>query len=191
MLSDELLLSFVPLFLIRHPALVVDSYYRAKACVQTELSKSHMVYSTGVRIARAFFEWYEAAASESNMSAGEGEDADHQWARKGYPILVDADDIVEGDTVQRLATAIGMDPEKIPQQWETRSTDGLDTNSKLFVQAMWGSTRIDKSKSSKGLDLEAKFESWNELYGPEVGKMMADLTNEHMEDYLWLTKRKF
>lgn len=188
MLSDEMLLSFVPVLLIRHPALVVDSYYRAKGFSNVaDLCQSYVTYSTSMHFTRALFEWYAATAASKSASAA----VDIQLARKWYPILIDADDILEGDTVQRLAKAIGMDPDQILEQWEARSTDGLEPKKRRFVQGMWGSTRIDKSKSSKGLDLEAKFKSWNELYGMEVGKVLADLTNSHMRDYLWLKSHKF
>ncbi|KAJ6779663.1 hypothetical protein PWT90_08909 [Aphanocladium album] len=179
MLPDKILLSFVPVFLIRHPALVVDSYHRAKGFLSAaKLRQSQVAHSTGLQLTRALFEWYSTAST----AAAEG---------KGRPILVDADDVLEGDTVQRLARAVGMDPDQILGRWETRSTDELEPGNKRFVTGLWCSTGIDRSKSSKGLNLKDKFEAWNELYGEEVGRALADLTSRHMSDYEWLKSRKF
>ncbi|KAM3483288.1 hypothetical protein MY8738_003363 [Beauveria namnaoensis] len=67
----------------------------------------------------------------------------------------------------------------------------MDPRARPFVKDLWGSTCIDRTKSAKGLDLDAKFRSWNELYGVEEGKTLADLTNNQMEGYLGLKSRKF
>ncbi|TQV98689.1 hypothetical protein V2A60_007602 [Cordyceps javanica] len=191
MLSDEMLLSFVPIFIIRHPALVVDSYYRARAFTgAADLLQSTTPLSTGARLTKALFCWY-MAATDARPAAATAPETGPLPGRKAYPIIVDADDILEGDTMQRLASVIGIDPERIPQQWEARSTGGLEPRKKRFVGDLWESTGIDRSKGSKSLDLEAKFNSWNESYGLEVGKLLADLANSHMEDYLWLKSRKF
>ncbi|KAM3509555.1 hypothetical protein MY10362_000549 [Beauveria mimosiformis] len=192
LLSDETLLSFVPLFLIRHPALVVDSYYRVKGHPPAAALRRSLLfsYSVGVQLTRALFDWYMAAAASSSASATAAS-TDMLLGSKGYPIVVDADDLLQGDTVQRLARTIGMDPAQILQQWETQSTDIMDPPGRPYVKGLWESTGIDRTKSAKGLDLEAKFKSWNELYGVEVGKTLADLTNNQMEGYLWLKSRKF
>ncbi len=184
LLSDDTLLSFAPVFLIRHPALVAESYYRAKGSLSAaDLRQSNAPFSTNLRFTRALYEWYEAAAASPPAT-------DSNSQRRRRPILVDADDLLEGDTVQRLATALGMDPAQILRQWEPQSTEGLAPDKKPFVQDMWESTCIDKSKSAKGLDLEAKLKSWNELHGDEMGKVLADLTVSRMEDYMWLKSRK-
>ncbi|KAM3534510.1 hypothetical protein MY4038_002198 [Beauveria bassiana] len=192
LLSDETLLSFIPLFLIRHPALVVDSWYRAKGHPPAAVLRDSLLvsYSVGVQLTRALFDWYAAAEASSPASATAA-CTNMLLGRKSYPIVVDADDLLEGDTVQRLARTIGMDPAQILQQWETQSTDIMDPRVRPFVKDLWASTGIDKTKSAKGLDLEAKFKSWSDLYGVEVGKTLADLTNDQMEGYLWLKSRKF
>ncbi|KAM3514052.1 hypothetical protein MY11210_002264 [Beauveria gryllotalpidicola] len=168
LLSDEMLLSF------GHPPAAV-------------LRRNHIPYSIGVQLTKALSDWYTAAAASASATAG----ADILLGSKGYPIVVDADDLLQGDTVQRLARTIGMDPAQILQQWATKSTESMAPDQRPFVEDLWGSTAIDTAKSADGLDLEAKFKSWNELYGVEVGKTLADLTNNQMEGYLWLKSRKF
>ncbi|OAA81566.1 hypothetical protein LEL_01111 [Akanthomyces lecanii RCEF 1005] len=189
LLSDEMLLSFAPVFLIRHPALVVESYYRAIDFPPApDLWRSNAPWSTSLHFTRALFEWYEAATLSSPSTVGA--EVGNLSISKTHPIVVDADDILEGDTVQRLAEMIGMDPEQILQQWDAQSTEGLDPGKKRFLKGLWESTGIDMSKSSRGLDLETKFGSWNELHGVEVGEALADLTKRQMGDYMWLKCRK-
>ncbi|KAM3559654.1 hypothetical protein ARSEF4850_004024 [Beauveria asiatica] len=188
LLSDEMLLSFVPLFLIRHPALVVDSWYRVHG--HPPAAALPVPYLWDVQLTRALFDWYTAAAASSSASATAAS-TNILLGRKGYPIVVDADDLLQGDTLQRLARTIGMDPAQILQKWETQSTDSWPPYDRPFIKDLWSSTGIDTTKSAKGLDLEAKFKSWNELYGVEIGKTLTDLTNNQMEGYLWLKSRKF
>ncbi len=189
LLSDEMPLSFAPVFLIRHPALVVESYYRAIDFPSApDLWRSNAPWSTSLHFTRALFEWYEAAALSSPSAATA--EAGKLSRSKTHPIVVDADDILESDTVQRLAEMIDMDPEQILQQWDAQSTEGLDPGKKRYVKGPWDSTGIDMSKSSRGLDLETKFGSWNELHGVDVGEALADLTKGQMGDYMWLKSRK-
>ncbi|KAJ4164490.1 hypothetical protein LMH87_006163 [Akanthomyces muscarius] len=145
-----------------------------------DLWRSNAPSSTSLHFTRALFEWYEAATLLSPSTAGA--EVGNLSISKTHPVVVDADDILEGDTVQRLAEMIDMDPEQILQKWDAQSTEGLE--------GLWESTGIDMSKSSRGLDLETKFGSWNELHGVEVGEALAFLTKRQMGDYMWLKSCK-
>ncbi|OAA61519.1 acid phosphatase [Cordyceps fumosorosea ARSEF 2679] len=111
-------------------------------------------HATGARLTRALYEWY--------LQAGH---------RPGPVIVLDADEVLEGDTA--------------------RSSEGLDAKRRRFVGDLWGSTGIDASKSARRLDVEAKFASWREMYGAEADEAMTELATSHMEDYMWLKSRKF
>lgn len=177
--TDEMLLSFTPVFLIRHPALLVDSFYRAKSRANmSDFGDNYAPYSNSLCAIKCLFEWYEAADNETGD-------------KMCYPIVIDADDLLEGDTVARLAQRLGMNPDKIPHSWAARSTEGLEAERKSFVEGLWNSTRIDTSKSSRGLDVAALERSWGDVYGSEVGSVLQHFTNKQMEHYLWLKSRRF
>lgn len=186
MLTDEFLRSFVPVFLVRHPALMVDSWWRTEtrggSPPDLTITTRQRVY--GMALARELYDWYAAlgAASDDDGALAPG--------RKAVPIVVDADDVLEGDTVHRLAATLGMDPAQVLQSWEAKSTDGLVPMVKSYVQGIWESTGIDKSKSARFLDLEAMYSGWRELYGNEVGNAMVKLTESYMPDYEYLKSKK-
>lgn len=194
MLPDGFLTSFVPLFLIRHPALMIDSWYRTEARVgmAPDISLRTRELSQGLGIARILYDWYAdrlarksdttTTSSSSSSIAAPGD--------VGYPIVVDADDILEGDTVRRLTETISMDPAQVLSRWEKKSTDGMVPIDKSYVEGIWQSTGIDTSKSAKFLDLEAKYKSWHELYGDEVGDYLVNLTEENLVDYNYLRAKK-
>ncbi|OAA53885.1 hypothetical protein ISF_08587 [Cordyceps fumosorosea ARSEF 2679] len=180
MLPDAYLLSFVPVFLIRHPALMVDSWWRTetRAGMPPDTSLSTRVLAHGLGLARQLHDWYDAR----HCPGGAG--------GTGVPIVVDADDVLEGDAVHRLASTVGMDPKQVLQSWEAKSTDGLLPIHKSYVQGIWESTGVDKSKSARRLDVRAKYKGWRETYGEETGEFMERLTESYMPDYEYLKSRR-
>ncbi|EGX94161.1 hypothetical protein CCM_02432 [Cordyceps militaris CM01] len=182
MLTDKYLLSFVPVFLVRHPALMVDSWWRTETragtppnTAQTTRARAH-----GLGLARQLYDWYAAAAAGGDGRPGE----------RGVPLVLDADDVLEGDAVHRLARVVGMDPAQVLESWDAQSTDGLAPIHKSYVQGIWESTGVDRSKSARWLQLEAKYASWRELYGAEVGDYMVRLTESYLPDYEYLKSKK-
>ncbi|KAJ6783129.1 hypothetical protein PWT90_01427 [Aphanocladium album] len=184
LLADEYLTSFVPVFLVRHPALILDSWYRteARAGHTPDLRLMTRVRSLSPELTRQMYDWYAKLVADSDRELAPGS--------RGVPIVVDADDILEGDTVHRLAKTIGMDPAQVLESWESKPTDGLIPMVKSYVQGIWESTGIDKSKSSKFLDVEEKYKSWYELYGDEVGDHLVNLTKEFLPAYEYLKSKK-
>ncbi len=186
MLADAFLQSFVPVFLVRHPALIVDSWWRTETRAgsppNTSLTTRERGYGLG--LARQLYDWYAGlmAASDDGAALAPG--------RKAVPIVVDADDILEGDTVHRLARTVGMDPAQVLESWEAKSTEGLIPMHKSYVQGIWESTGIDRSKSSKSLDLEAKYKGWRETYGDEAADTMVRVTESYLPDYEYLKSKK-
>ncbi|OAA67729.1 hypothetical protein LEL_10352 [Akanthomyces lecanii RCEF 1005] len=186
MLTDEFLLSFVPVFLVRHPALMVDSWWRTetRAGSPPDLTLTTRQRGHGLGLARQLYDWYAA------LGAASDDDGALVPGSRAVPIVVDADDILEGDTVHRLAETVGMDPAQVLESWEAKSTEGLVPMHKSYVQGIWESTGIDKSKSARFMDLEAKYRGWRELYGDEVGNAMAKVTESYMPDYEYLKSKK-
>lgn len=184
MLTDDFLTSFVPVFLIRHPVLVVDSWYRTdvRAGITPDLALTCRKNGLSYEFTRKLYDWYVGLVADSDTAMRPGD--------KAFPLVLDADDVVEGGVVQRFAKTVGMDPEQVLSSWEAKSTEGLDSIKKSYVQGIWESTGVDKSKSSKFLDVEAKYKSWRELYGKEVGDYLVALSEEFMPDYEYMKSKK-
>ncbi|OAA37498.1 hypothetical protein BBO_07528 [Beauveria brongniartii RCEF 3172] len=146
MLADTYLVSFVPIFLVHHPALMVDSWFRAS----TRASHPPDPCLT----TRALYDWY-AARLITATSDEEQSPPTPTPGCKGVPIVVDADDVLEGDTVARLTAIIGMDPAQVLREWEAQSTEVMVPLDKSYMQDLCDSTGIDTSKSARRLDIKA------------------------------------
>ncbi|KAM3431533.1 hypothetical protein MY4824_007052 [Beauveria thailandica] len=157
MLPDNYFVSFVPIFLVRHPALVVDSWFRASttACHPPDPCLTARARCT-----------------------------------TGVPIVVDADDVLEGDTVPRLTAVIGMDPAQVIRGWEAQSTEGMVPLDKSYMQGICDLTGIDTFKSARRLDIDDMYRSWRETYGEEVAEYIAKVTESYLPDYDYMKSKK-
>lgn len=187
MLSDETLLSFIPIFQVRHPALVAESWYRAETRIgEVDLSQKFWEHIIDFGYSRRLYDWYiTACAEKSNKSKNNG---------PYEPIIVDCDDILDGSTtINKLCKLCNLDPEQIEYQWDKREmTDDESTNAifKSYVCGLWNSTSIDKSKSGKNLDLEEKRQQWEVEFGKHVADWLYQFVENSMEDYVYLKDRK-
>lgn len=191
---DNFLNSWLPIFLIRHPALVFESWYRTEMRAgQIDLfDKSLATYYTTYKYSRWLYDWYTRQATAANKSLdtttqGEGE--------AGVPIIVEADDIMERTPViEKICHLCGMDPEHVRYEWEKHTPNpDIPMQGALFtsyLQGIWNSTTIDKSKTSRGLDMEAKREDWKLQYGGKIAAELDRLVEEAMPDYLYLHEKK-
>ncbi|KAM0669279.1 hypothetical protein MY8738_004311 [Beauveria namnaoensis] len=200
MLTDAYLVSFVPIFLIRHPALMVDSWFRAstRAGHPPDPCLTTRARGRGLGLARELYDWYAArllttATSDESRSRSRSSSSPPTPPTpgcKGVPIVVDADDVLEGDTVPRLTAVIGMDPAQVLRGWEAQSTEGMVPLDKSYMQGICDSTGIDTSKSARRLDIDAMYRSWRETYGHEVAEYMVKVTESNLPDYEYMKSKK-
>lgn len=108
------------------------------------------------------------------------------------PIVIEADDMMEKPpTIETSCDLLGMDKSCIPQTWDViKAPDGAGCRELKFMSGYWNSTSIDRSKSSRGLDLVAKTELWREEFGPEIGDELWRLVQAAIPDYEYLKARR-
>ncbi|KAM3501775.1 hypothetical protein MY10362_005290 [Beauveria mimosiformis] len=192
MLTDTYLVSFVPIFLVRHPALMVDSWFRTstRAGHPPDPCLTTRARGRGLGLMRALYDWYVARLMTATSDEEQSPPPPPTPGCKGVPIVVDADDVLEGDTVARLTAIIGMDPAQVLREWEAQSTEGMVPLDKSHMQDLCDSTRIDTSKSARRLDIKAIYRSWRETYGEEVADYMVKVTESYLPDYEYMKSKK-
>lgn len=182
-LPDEILTSVIPLFIIRHPALVVESWYRTESRALTlDLSSKSWQTLVGYDFLREVYDWLHERCPEQ-MGAYKG---------KGpfRPLVIEADDIIEdGRAITKLCTLINMDPSLVPSEWEAQELPKNDW-SRSYVQGLFNSTAIDKSKSAKDLKLEERYQKWRDEFGTEVAEHLIKCTEMDLANYYYLKERK-
>jgi hypothetical protein len=110
-IDDELLKSFTPVFLIRHPALVVRSYWQVNVeNVHSEPEDEQFKWMISVRWVRILFEYFR------------------QQHKGQIPVLIDAEDVVyrTSELADELCQRLGVDAGGVITQWTPEGRDPND-----------------------------------------------------------------
>ncbi|EGD91157.1 hypothetical protein H113_00957 [Trichophyton rubrum MR1459] len=186
---DEYLLLWQPVFMIRHPALIVESWYRAETRVVPINVKDKVWSYLTFWYSRSLYDWYVTRATESDgtKTAAEVKSASSPW-----PIVVDADDVLSGECLAKLCSACGMSAEHIKFEWEELPLEAQDVSKRhmSYMCDLWTSTGLNQSKSSKGLDMEVRYGKWKEEFGGSVAEGLYEHVQKLMPDYEYLKRRK-
>ncbi|EFQ98482.1 hypothetical protein MGYG_01510 [Nannizzia gypsea CBS 118893] len=168
-LPDEYLALWQPVFIIRHPALVVESWYRAETRVSPVNVRDRVWSYLSFRYSRSLYDWYASNATASN---GTETAVDGKGASFLRPIVVEADDILSGECLTKFCDACGMSAEHIKYEWEQIPPEGQDVSVRhlSYLGGLWQSTGLDQSKSSKGLDMDVRYGKWKEEFGDSVAE---------------------
>jgi hypothetical protein len=175
---DAFVSSFRAIFLIRHPALSFESWYRAESAARhIDIFDKAWSFYTTFQYSRQMYDWYLSRAVD---------DAD------STPIVIEADDMMEKrSTIDTLCDMLGMDKSCVPQEWDViQAPVGAGCRELKFMSGYWNSTAIDRSKSSRGLDLAGRRVAWREGFGTEVGEELWRLVQEAMPDYEYLKGKR-
>lgn len=126
LIDDALLETFTPIFLIRHPILVVSSYYEVNLqSIGADVQDEQFVWMTSVRWVRMLFDFYR---------------------NRGYgqPIVVDAEDVVHRsvDVTNAICNRFGLDPDGVSLQWEAEPL--TDKPGEFFKKRLRGSRGVEK-----------------------------------------------
>ncbi len=184
-LPDGFLLSWQPLFLIRHPALTFESWYRMELQVTTvELDTPPFYFFTSYNCTRQLYDWYASKVAADHS-------ATNSDVISSKPLVIDADDIMQQASLERLCELIKTDPSSLLLNWEvTKKPESMNPRLGAFMTFLWQSTSIDRSKSSAGIDLAARHEQWKVEFGAEAANLLLQRVNNAMEDYNYLHSRK-
>ena len=171
--SDDLMLSWTPIILIRNPVLIYESWLRAEGEPYPDLDSQYAKIYTTLRFQRYIFDWYTAHPDQPIQ-----------------PIVLDADDVIERqDVVEKLCEAVGMDKERLLYAWEPTPTPAkfqANERFKRFLQSIQGSTGVDRSKTSHDVVLENRMEQWRETFGWDRAATLAKRVQESWPDYEYL-----
>lgn len=174
---DSFLKSWKPVFLIRHPAPTFESWYRAESSARhIDLSDKSWSFFTSFQYSQQLYDWFLSnSTDESSM-----------------PIVIDADDILDkSSTIKKLCSSLGMDTQHIPDKWDViQAPENAGCRESKFMGDYWNSTSIDSSKSSRGLDMAAKYTKWQADFGPDVANELLNIVEKAMPDYNYLKSKK-
>jgi hypothetical protein len=173
-LPDRFLLSMQPIFLIRHPALMLPSYLRASKLIRAGAhpSQPRTAMHMTLRYTRALYDWYLDTAIEGRM-----------------PRVIDADDIMTNPAaVRQLCVESGLDPDALQYEWE--EVHDVRPKWKVFTARINASTGIVKGLDARDLDVEAEKAKWILEWGEDEAESLAKFVEDTMSDYEYLRSRR-
>jgi hypothetical protein len=161
--SDNEMLSWQPIVLIRNPIAVYESWLRAEGKPYPRLDTGFSIIYTTMQFQRRIFDWYRQVFQDGTTGL--------------FPIIIDADDLLEDhESVVKLCNILGMNSEELVFHWR------IDR----YLRTIRSSTGVDRSKISKGFDLEKKEEEWTQEFGQVEASILARRVKESWSDYEYL-----
>lgn len=188
-LPDQFLETWLPTFLIRHPALVFPSIYRTAVDNQgLEIVKAdsgiHALEMT-LHWSRTLYDWFSRRLQTSESTS----DAGATW-----PIIIDADDLMTGSEVLiRYSKLLGFDPSKLKISWPAAGSEELNKMSNLerrMLSTISTSTGVVQGKTSTNLDIDQEAQNWKTEFGQEEGERMERWVRAAMPDYEYMRARR-
>lgn len=197
-LPDEYLRTFHMAFIVRHPALMFPSFYRAMrkmvelGVIEEENVGGVMAANMTLRFSRLLYDW-----------ALEQDDPDAR------PVILDAHEVIhKPEAVARFCELVGLDPDAIKFEWETKSNSkdtrapnqNPDLNKEqrtlwspeavgVMVSTLTGSSGVVKSKAPGVVDIAVEAIKWKDEFGPETADMLEKRVRDAMPDYEYLKAR--
>ncbi len=183
---DSFLRTWIPTFMIRHPALVFPSLYRTS--VDLEGPEDARKNANGMfrlemtwRWSRSLYQWYNREWEQGSTTSP--------------PVIIDADDIIlRPEIVLKYCELVGLESDKCRFQWEHASIeeeDGMNFIERRMKSSLLSSSGIlQQGKVAAGLEIQAEAHKWKGEFGEEEAKKIEKWVAAAMPDYEFLKERR-
>lgn len=183
---DEFLQTWLPIFLVRHPALAFPSYYRTQLDLKLATKKDDKQLELWMTLhwSRTLYDWYSQKLCDSISE------------RETWPIVLDAEDVTHRPEVLiRLCEIVGMDPTKLQFSWKPMSKEDVNdlipnVMERRFLSTVLASSGVIKEKTSINIDIDIEAKKWKEEFGEDMGEQMERWVRAAMPDYEYMTTRR-
>ncbi|PYH97345.1 hypothetical protein BO71DRAFT_468253 [Aspergillus ellipticus CBS 707.79] len=199
---DEYLRTWRMVFIIRHPALVFPSFFRAMDRISdTELFEPGTLPGTlaanmTLRWTRWLFEWCQEQSGTA-------------------PMLLDAYDVIHRPlVVRRFCELAGLDPTKMMFEWERTANGDSDPHCpgyeaarqngvveehmaiweksmKIMTSTLDGSEGVMKEKEPGVVDIVEEAKKWRVEFGDRMAGVVEKAVWDAMPDYEYLQAQRF
>jgi len=184
MLPDDFLKTFLPIFLIRHPALAFPSLHRKmeelKDAGDVDVSGQPPAQETIMRMkwSRILYDIYRNTSTEDDI----------------WPVVIDADDIINHpEVLVQLCEITGLDKTKLKFSWEPATESelgGMTGLAKAMLSTVIASSGLIKDKAATDLDIDVEAKKWKTEFGESEGGEIEKLVRDAMPDYEFLRSKR-
>ena len=194
-LPGYVLLYYLPIFLIRHPALAIPDVYRRfvfgrNANSEVMVSLEHKLRAAvTLHWTRVLYNFHVLEDSRNWVCRDDDVDDDVTW-----PLVLDTDDIVNSPKViERLCEIVGLDVKNLGWRWQRVSSGDMSENPNSIIWAaktLPGDTDADNVKTGENLSIGEEAKKWVDEFGEDVGRRIEEWVRSSMPDYEFLRGRK-
>ncbi|KAL0575951.1 hypothetical protein V5O48_006021 [Marasmius crinis-equi] len=172
LLPDRLLVSFTPVFIIRHPARMLPSLLRTFGQVGATAFDTDFPVDSSFKWQRMVYDCYKAWFG--NDSA--------------LPIVIDGDKLIndpEGQ-MEKLCKGVGLDPAGLRYTWEVEVPD--TPVKALFKRTLCASTGVMKGQEIPPV-IDDEMKKWAGEWGDDTAQELKRHAEMIMPDYEYLLQR--
>lgn len=198
-LPNDSLLTWMPAFLIRHPAKAFPSYYRMMTAFREERPEamqgmeSELTAMMTLKWMRKLFDWYASAWEQDSGALRPQFRAPLPGGSK--PIVLDADDIISAPeaTMGQFCDIVGLDPNKLQFSWDSGAQESIvqERKSTLITRStLFSSTGVIRSNMSGGIKLDEEVAKWKKEFGEAAATKLEKAVRDSMPDYEYLKAHK-
>ncbi|ESK94830.1 hypothetical protein Moror_14103 [Moniliophthora roreri MCA 2997] len=175
-LPTRFILTFTPIFIVRHPANVAPSYLRAVSSA-SDKSPSMSIHSEefatccAYKNHRSIFDFYRAQGIE--------------------PVVIDGERLVidTQGVMKKFCERVGLDEAGLKYEWEAKQAPAGAANKAIdvFSRTAMRSTGVIKDRASeKPININEEVKKWEQEWDTEIAKEMERQVRGAMEDYEYL-----
>lgn len=193
-LPDCFMDSVRPIILIRHPARIIPSYYRAKnkVCFDMDVNDEQFPVDASLRWLRLVFDWYaDRIAERGRSSSPEKEPGEDSTAKTQIPLVLDGDDMINDEgVIQALCAALKLDPLHVQYSWDEMPVAAQLyelPHARPFIHTLANSTGIIRNSGmDNDMDVVKEKELWTKEFGSDVANAFEKHVEIAMHDYDYL-----
>lgn len=188
-IPDNVLNTFQPTILIRHPALQMPSLWRFQ-----QESHGKPMHNTSQKMVRkalytlapvvALYDYYASYFQTQNQGSP-------------WPLVIDSTDLIThpATVMQHFCHLTGLDFEHCSFNWDKASKENLQAQETDMVRralsTLNASTGVVASKAPKEVDIDAEVEKWKKEFGDEVAAELEHYVRAEIPNYEYLKSKRW
>jgi hypothetical protein len=188
-LPDQFLQTWLPTFLIRHPALAFPSYYRTiidlDGADQAAADNYASFKNISIKHSRQLYDLYVQWRDKLPCSDGK---------RGVWPIVLDAEDVVScPETVTLYCALLNLDAGNLRFNWDAlkqKDVSQMGRAQQVMRSTLSQSSGIDRTKTQGTVHLASEVEKWVAEFGAAAAQEIARKVYEEMDDYEYLRSNR-
>lgn len=189
-LPDEYLLTWLPTFLIRHPALVFPSIYRTtlenEGSEVAKIELRQQALEMTMHWSRSLYDWYSQNLGKDDSGTSD--------PAVSWPIILDAEDVILNPAIlQKYCRFLGLDSSKLRISWEPATKEELDNMvgpERRMRSTISASTGILRDKAPPDIDIDEESKKWKAEFGAEESQKLVKWVRAAMPDYEYMRARR-